>query len=108
MHRPLGHAVFFPCLRRFVSFLLTEKVGDDPVTVKLKFEPKNRPTTRKDYYLQDKENICVVCGAREDYVRKLVVPQEYRKYVRDCYLVLCLHAFYADCIEHIGYCSLTA
>lgn len=62
-----------------VGLHFTDKVADNPVTVKLRFEPKNRPTSRKDYYLQDKENVCVVCGATEDYVRKLVVPQEYRK-----------------------------
>jgi hypothetical protein len=55
------------------------KVGEDPLSVQLKFEPKARPTSSQDYYLQDKENICVVCGADEDYVRKIVVPQEYRK-----------------------------
>ncbi|XP_052770409.1 exonuclease 3'-5' domain-containing protein 2-like [Mya arenaria] len=59
---------------------LGDKVSDDPFTVKLRFEPKNRPTNKKDYYLQEKENTCVVCGSHEDYVRKLVVPQEYRKY----------------------------
>ena len=61
--------------------MITVKVSDDPLAVKLKFEPKARPTTDQDYYLQDKENICVVCGAREDYVRKIVVPQEYRKLI---------------------------
>ncbi|XP_060553389.1 exonuclease 3'-5' domain-containing protein 2-like isoform X2 [Ruditapes philippinarum] len=59
---------------------LAVKVGEDPLSVQLKFEPKARPTSSQDYYLQDKENICVVCGADEDYVRKIVVPQEYRKY----------------------------
>lgn len=64
----------------YISKGLGVKVSDNPVTVQLNFEPKSRPTSDKDYYLQDKENICVVCGADEEYVRKIVVPQEYRKY----------------------------
>ncbi|XP_052250586.1 exonuclease 3'-5' domain-containing protein 2-like isoform X2 [Dreissena polymorpha] len=64
----------------YIDKELGDKVSDDPFTVKLRFEPKNRPASRQDYYLQEKENTCVVCGSHEDYVRKLVVPQEYRKY----------------------------
>lgn len=58
---------------------LATKVEDSPLKVKLKFEPAGRPTD--DYYLQDKENICVVCGAEESYIRKCVIPREYRKYL---------------------------
>ncbi|XP_033757697.1 exonuclease 3'-5' domain-containing protein 2-like isoform X2 [Pecten maximus] len=58
---------------------LANKVEDSPLTVKLKFEPAGRPTD--DYYLQDKENICVVCGVDESYIRKCVIPREYRKYL---------------------------
>ncbi|KAL4231962.1 Exonuclease 3'-5' domain-containing protein 2 [Mactra antiquata] len=64
----------------YLSKGLAVKVSDDPVCIKLKFEPKKQPGSDRDYYLQEKENICVVCGATEDYVRKIVVPKEYRKY----------------------------
>lgn len=33
-----------------------------------------------DYYLEPKKNLCVVCGAQESYLRKYVVPHEYRKF----------------------------
>ncbi|XP_052770406.1 exonuclease 3'-5' domain-containing protein 2-like isoform X2 [Mya arenaria] len=59
---------------------LGDKVSDDPFTVKLRFEPKNRRNIKKDNNLQKKESMCVVCGSYEDCVRKQVVPQEYRKY----------------------------
>lgn len=59
---------------------LADKVNDDPFTVQLRFEPAGRPASKDDYYLQEKENICVVCGAKESYVRKQVVPKEYRRY----------------------------
>ena len=35
----------------------------------------------KNYYLQDKENVCVVCGSEDSYIRKNILPHEYRKYV---------------------------
>lgn len=59
---------------------LADKVNDDPFTVQLRFEPAGRPTSKDDYYLQEKENVCVVCGSKESYVRKQVVPKEYRRY----------------------------
>lgn len=50
------------------------------MTVKLRFEPSGRPNDEFNYYLQYKENVCVVCGKDDSYIRKLVVPKEYRKY----------------------------
>ena len=54
------------------------KVCDDPLTVKLKFEP----TGKLKYYLKTlKENICVVCGKDGAFLRKSIgVPREYRKH----------------------------
>ena len=53
------------------------KVCDDPLTVKLKFEP----TGKLKYYLTLKENICVVCGKDGAFLRKSIgVPREYRKH----------------------------
>ena len=57
------------------------KVCDDPLTVRLKFEPSGRPEGRSgEYYLTVKENICVVCGKGDSFLRKSIVPHEYRKY----------------------------
>ncbi|ESO93138.1 hypothetical protein LOTGIDRAFT_119943, partial [Lottia gigantea] len=56
------------------------KVKDDPLTVRLKFEPSGRPESENNYYLQFKDNMCVVCGRSESYIRKFIVPQEYRKF----------------------------
>jgi hypothetical protein len=64
----------------FITLLhLSDKVGEDPLTVKLRFEPSGRPKSEANYYCQAKRNICVVCGAGEAYVRKNIVPHEYRK-----------------------------
>ena len=57
------------------------KVKDDPLTVRLNFEPSGRPEGEAgEYYLTFKANKCVVCGEEESYLKKYVVPHEYRKY----------------------------
>lgn len=60
--------------------IFTEKVSDDPLRVRLNFEPQGRPDSQEDYYLQQKDNICVVCGSGEHLIRKQVIPKEYRRY----------------------------
>lgn len=65
----------------YVSKELGEIVKEDPLTVRLKFEPAGRAVgSIGKYYQLAKENKCVVCGAEEEYNRKNVVPREYRKY----------------------------
>uniref|UniRef100_G3MNI8 3'-5' exonuclease domain-containing protein n=1 Tax=Amblyomma maculatum TaxID=34609 RepID=G3MNI8_AMBMU len=53
---------------------------DEPLAVQLNFEPSNRPVLDSQYYIQNKDNICVVCSSAQSLVRKNVVPHEYRKY----------------------------
>jgi len=57
------------------------QVSDDPMTVQLLFEPSGRPMSEQNYYLYEKDNQCVVCGASDSYIRKNIIPREYRKYV---------------------------
>ncbi|XP_054828778.1 exonuclease 3'-5' domain-containing protein 2 isoform X2 [Eublepharis macularius] len=59
---------------------IAELVGTDPFIVKLLFEPSGRPESQVDYYLTVKENMCVVCGKTESYIRKNIVPHEYRRH----------------------------
>ncbi|KAK7110101.1 exonuclease 3'-5' domain-containing protein 2-like [Littorina saxatilis] len=72
------------CDTRKAAWYITKglgvKVSEEPLMVKLNFEPSGRPKSERNYYLQQKENLCVVCGNTENYARKFVVPQEYRKY----------------------------
>ena len=63
-------------------------ISDSPPTLKLKFEPAGKPSKERDYYLAEKENICVVCGSDTNCIRKHIVPQEYRKLVK---YTLCVH-----------------
>jgi len=49
--------------------------------LRLHFEPKGKPQEDRKFYLAEKEDQCVVCGAKQNYIRKHVVPLEYRKLV---------------------------
>ncbi|KAF4529718.1 hypothetical protein B566_EDAN015347 [Ephemera danica] len=54
---------------------------DDSIVVKLKFEPSVRGTHVSPdykYYTLSKQNICVVCGADKSFVKKQIIPHEYR------------------------------
>lgn len=55
-------------------------VQEDPLTVRLSFEPRGRAILDKKYYTVAKQNRCVVCGAVERLARKNVIPNEYRKH----------------------------
>ena len=44
--------------------------------VRLRFEPAGRPVEDGIYYIQEKENKCVVCGSETDNnIRKNIIPQ---------------------------------
>ncbi|XP_074146574.1 exonuclease 3'-5' domain-containing protein 2 isoform X1 [Sminthopsis crassicaudata] len=83
LHAPDGQPLC-TCDRRKAQWYLDKGIGElvseDPFVVKLQFEPSGRPESPKDYYLMVKENLCVVCGKRESYIRKNVVPHEYRRH----------------------------
>ena len=53
---------------------------EEPYTVRLLFEPSGRPMPDADYYTTEKDNVCVVCGSTDSFVRKMIVPHDYRKY----------------------------
>ncbi|CAL4182676.1 unnamed protein product, partial [Meganyctiphanes norvegica] len=72
--------------RWYVEKDLGTLVSEEPLVVKLNFEPAGRPQTEKgdgQFYLQERHNKCVVCGKDDSYIRKNIVPVEYRKYFPD-------------------------
>ncbi|NXY86713.1 EXD2 protein, partial [Alcedo cyanopectus] len=83
LHAPDGQPLC-TCDRKKAQWYLDKGIGElvstDPFVVKLRFEPSGRPESQVDYYLTVKENLCVVCGKRESYIRKNIVPHEYRKH----------------------------
>ncbi|XP_036167001.1 exonuclease 3'-5' domain-containing protein 2 isoform X2 [Myotis myotis] len=83
LHAPDGQPLC-TCDRRKAQWYLDKGIGElvseEPFVVKLQFEPAGRPESPGDYYLMVKENLCVVCGKKDSYIRKNVVPHEYRKH----------------------------
>ena len=84
---------------------------ENETAVRLKFEPAGRPEgAAGDYYLADKCNQCVVCGKDESYLRKYIVPHEYRKYfpevMRDHQshdvLLMCVHCHQRSNLHDLG------
>ena len=65
----------------YVSKRLDTVVGENLFTVRLNFEPSGRASGQVgQYYSQIKVNQCVVCEANKNFIKKNVVPREYRKY----------------------------
>ena len=65
----------------YIQKNLAIHVKDDPFTIRLNFEPSGRAVGDVGkYYQLEKLNECVVCGRKDSYLRKNVVPREYRKY----------------------------
>lgn len=66
----------------YVKKGLGVQVDSEPAyTVRLNFEPAGRAVAEVgEFYRSEKENICAVCGALDNLVRKNVIPHEYRKF----------------------------
>ena len=64
----------------YVERNLGEVVSRHPTTLRLFFEPKGRDGADHPYTTAEKENICVVCGSKEDITRHHVVPRCFRKH----------------------------
>jgi hypothetical protein len=67
-----------------IEWYLTRNLGEivceNPVTLRLLFEPQGRDRARHPYTLAEKANVCVVCGSESEITRHHVVPRCFRKY----------------------------
>ncbi|XP_037097138.1 exonuclease 3'-5' domain-containing protein 2 isoform X1 [Syngnathus acus] len=83
LHAPDGQPLC-TCDKKKAKWYLDKGIGElqseDPFVVRLLFEPSGRPDSHQDYYLTAKENLCVVCGRADSYIRKNIVPHEYRRH----------------------------
>uniref|UniRef100_A0A8C1CVH2 Exonuclease 3'-5' domain-containing protein 2 n=4 Tax=Cyprinus carpio TaxID=7962 RepID=A0A8C1CVH2_CYPCA len=83
LHAPDGQPLC-TCDKKKAKWYLEKGIGElvseHPFVVRLLFEPSGRPDSQKDYYLTAKENVCVVCGKTDSYIRKNIVPHEYRRH----------------------------
>ncbi|XP_077396178.1 exonuclease 3'-5' domain-containing protein 2 [Festucalex cinctus] len=83
LHAPDGQPLC-TCDKKKAKWYLDKGIGvlhsEDPFVVRLLFEPSGRPDSQQDYYLTAKQNRCVVCGREDSYIRKNIVPHEYRRH----------------------------
>ncbi|XP_028422421.1 exonuclease 3'-5' domain-containing protein 2 isoform X1 [Perca flavescens] len=83
LHAPDGQPLC-TCDKKKAKWYLDKGIGvlqsEEPFVVRLLFEPSGRPDSQQDYYLTAKENLCVVCGKEDSYIRKNIVPHEYRRH----------------------------
>lgn len=57
------------------------EIENEPLRVRLNFEPAGRAVGEVgEYYQSVKKNCCTVCGKDHELIRKNVIPHEYRKY----------------------------
>ena len=63
--------------------------------MRLNFTPayKQESDTRvdRDYYAQDRENMCVVCGNKDDFAKFSVVPKVYKEHLPETLKKHCSH-----------------
>jgi len=71
----------------YVSRNLADIVDYDPLTIRLRFEPRGREGTNDPLLMNGKPNLCVVCGCTEDLTRHHIIPYCYIKYMEVKYKV---------------------
>jgi 5-methylcytosine-specific restriction endonuclease McrA len=65
--------------RWYLKKNLARQLSDNPLRIELLFEPKQVVENREEFFLQEKENKCVVCGVTDDLTLHHVVPYAYRR-----------------------------
>lgn len=80
---PDGH-LMFRCDQKKANWYLNrdlaEIIKEEPLTIRLIFQPKGLGNSDKLFGLSEMENKCVNCGSEEYLTRHHVVPICYRKY----------------------------
>lgn len=65
----------------YVRRELADIVANDPITIKLRFEPSGRAGASDKLMLAGKPNHCVVCGSVENLTRHHVIPSSFIKHM---------------------------
>jgi exonuclease 3'-5' domain-containing protein 2 len=80
---PNGQLLFY-CNRKKANFYLgkglAKLVADKPFTIQLLFEPKGLGIGSDPFYNEERQNQCVVCGAKSKLTKHHVVPTAYRSH----------------------------
>lgn len=92
--------------RWYASRGLAEQVNDKNI-FKLNFWPKGKghaESSAKDYYLGEKQNVCVVCGTADNLTKHHVVPTFYRKHFPHKFKARASHDLVLICVpDHFEY-----
>jgi exonuclease 3'-5' domain-containing protein 2 len=67
----------------YVKRNLAAILNDDPLEIQLSFIAKGHGHKDDQFYLQYRENICVVCGSSNDLNRHHILPFNYRRHLPD-------------------------
>jgi len=108
VYSPKGNLMFL-CLEKRVNWYLNkglaEKISDNPITIKLLFEPKDEGHHGDEYYLSQKYNRCVKCGTEElsSLTRHHIVPYQYIKFMPDEVKKVSAFDIVPICFEHHHY-----
>lgn len=81
----------------YVNRNLATVVSVDPYIVQLNFKTKGK--TRDKFYLEEKLNICVVCGSNKNLNKHHCVPICYRRYFPDNLKSRDMHDVFPLCVD---------
>jgi len=84
----------------YVTRNLAEVIQNDPYTIKLKFVPNGMGNSKDVFYLTERENVCVVCGTRNELTKHHCIPYCFRKYFPDNYKKHSSHDIVLLCKKH--------
>jgi len=87
-------------LNWYVSRGLAKRVGENPPTIRLNFEPRGRDGLDDPLLTSGKPNICVVCGTKDDLTKHHIVPYSFVKHMTVDRKVDVIHDIYPLCKDH--------
>lgn len=67
-------------MRWYLSRNLAEKISDDPPQIRLLFETAGPGHIGDPFFLEKRQNKCVVCGTDRDLTRHHILPHCYRRF----------------------------
>lgn len=65
----------------YLSKNLANLVAENPLTIRLNFEPKGRDGANDPLIEEGKPNICVVCGTEHNLTKHHILPYSFAKYM---------------------------
>lgn len=97
----------FRCNNKKAKWYLSRKLAeiiehkaDGTIVMRLTFRPDGNGHHGDDFYLQSRQNCCVVCGATDNLTRHHCVPYMYRKNFPEQMKIHSSHDILVVCVDH--------